>query len=331
MGDIRHTPINEFNQGQALLSWAFPTLYPYGRGDIATPRLRTIPYDVYLAHCMRYHDGRFAQHPRFRFVAFNTLMRFQVNKKSSYYVTHNPDAPVDLDELQAAFHTDTREGRAILNSIVKFGDNLRRTRTFWNGKRHELEAYAYCLGLPAFSLTFSAADLHWKSLAKHMPRYDEWLAATEPVQLRISRENLRDNPAIAIHHFVKRKQEFMDKVLAPKFGITDDWHRLEFQGRGSGHDHGLAWVQGGIVPDLTSEQSRREFSELHGLHVSAMNPELNRAANQGEANILTTTIGEDEEPTFDALSRVVNRVITAISLFGFVLFAAEEAPRRDSL
>ena len=34
MGDIRHTPIDQFNQGQALLSWAFPTLYPYRKADI---------------------------------------------------------------------------------------------------------------------------------------------------------------------------------------------------------------------------------------------------------------------------------------------------------
>ncbi len=41
------------------------------------PRLRSIEYKEYIEHAMRWHDGRFARHPTFRFVAFITLMRAQ--------------------------------------------------------------------------------------------------------------------------------------------------------------------------------------------------------------------------------------------------------------
>ncbi|PON19971.1 hypothetical protein TGAM01_v211164 [Trichoderma gamsii] len=51
---IRRTPINEFNHSQPLLSLAFPTLYPEGKADFTEPRLRTITYQDYLAHAMRW-------------------------------------------------------------------------------------------------------------------------------------------------------------------------------------------------------------------------------------------------------------------------------------
>ncbi|KAM4062541.1 ATP-dependent DNA helicase PIF1 [Hirsutella rhossiliensis] len=59
---IRRTPIDEFNRSQPLLSLAFPTLYPDGKADFVEPRLRSITYQDYLGHAMRWHDGRFARH-----------------------------------------------------------------------------------------------------------------------------------------------------------------------------------------------------------------------------------------------------------------------------
>jgi hypothetical protein len=79
---IRSTPLNEFNRSQALLSLAFPTLYPEGRAEFVKNRLRPIKYAEYIEHALRWHDGRFARHPSFRFVVFNTLMRTQVSTYS---------------------------------------------------------------------------------------------------------------------------------------------------------------------------------------------------------------------------------------------------------
>ena len=76
---IRSTPLNEFNRSQALLSLAFPTLFPQGRAEFVKTRLRSIEYAEYIKHALRWHDGRFARHPSFRFVVFNTLMRAKVS------------------------------------------------------------------------------------------------------------------------------------------------------------------------------------------------------------------------------------------------------------
>jgi hypothetical protein len=75
MGDIRQTPLNKFNNTQALLSLAFPTLFPHDKVEFIMSRLAKISYQKYMRHAMKWHDGRFALHPRFRFVAFNTIIR----------------------------------------------------------------------------------------------------------------------------------------------------------------------------------------------------------------------------------------------------------------
>jgi hypothetical protein len=243
MGDIRRTPLNEFNRSQPLLSWAFPTLYPRGTAEFVSPPERTITYNDYVGHAMRYRDGRFARHPRFRFVAFNTLMRSTVNAKSSYFVKHTPQGQVSLDELRAAFDSNSRDSKQLLNSIVKHADTLRGTRTYWTGKGHQLSAHVYALGKPAMFMTFSPADLHWQSLAQHMPRVDEWKQGPEQVRIRISRQNLEENPHIAAYHFYRRYCLFRDLVLIPKFGIVDYWGRFEWQARGSSHHHGLYWIR----------------------------------------------------------------------------------------
>lgn len=38
---------------------------------------------------MRYRDGRFAKHPRFRFAAFDTIMRWQAIKAGNIFVQRN--------------------------------------------------------------------------------------------------------------------------------------------------------------------------------------------------------------------------------------------------
>lgn len=267
---FRSTPLSEFNRSQALLSWAFPTLYPYGAADFVTPRQRAVKYRAYLEFAMRWHDGRFARHERFRFVAYNTLMRYQVNTKSRFYVKHKADAPIDVEALREAFALDTDESKALLKSVVRFSDTVLGTRPYWNSKRAGLEAFVHQLGMPIMFCTFSPADYHWRSLARHMPQFDRWLAAPERERLGISRVNLRDNPHIAAWHFHTRFTASREHVITPKFNVTDYWDRYEWQARGSPHNHGLYWSHGAPIADMDSEEGRRTFALFWSRHISAL-------------------------------------------------------------
>jgi ATP-dependent DNA helicase PIF1 len=145
--------------------------------------------------------------------------------------------------IQALEHSGDPEAQALINSITRHAVSIRGTRPFWNRKRQDLEAYAYNLGCPGAFITFSPADLHWRSLYQHMPRYEEWLGASEPERMALSRHLLRQNPHIAAFHLHRRYCLFRDIVLRKKLNMSDYWDRYEWQGRGSPHNHGLYWMK----------------------------------------------------------------------------------------
>jgi ATP-dependent DNA helicase PIF1 len=225
----QQTRISEYQRKQGTLSLAFPGLYPYGRFEYLTPRAREVKYTDYVRHLLLYRDMRFAQHPRFRYVAFNTIMRHQINEKAGFFVRkldpQNKD--LSLDDLRNAFNDDTEDSRAILNRVTRYAASLRGTRPYWSGRMKMVEAMVRMLGCPSLFLTFSAADLHWNSLMRHLPRYEEWKAAPSDERVRIARENLHDNPHIVAYHFYRRLQVFTDEVLRDKFNIRDLWNRFE--------------------------------------------------------------------------------------------------------
>ncbi|KJZ68228.1 hypothetical protein HIM_12379 [Hirsutella minnesotensis 3608] len=307
---IRRTPLDEFNRSQPLLTLAFPTLYPDGEADFVEPRLRSITYQDYLAHAMRWQDGRFARHKTWPFVALNTLLRAQVRKRSEYFVRQHegrrqPLTRADLEEAMAM--PDEPEAQALIQSITRQAAVVRGTRPYWYKQRKELEAYAYNLGRPGLFVTVSAADYHWESLYRHMPRFQEWKAAPEAARMALSRELLRDNAHIAAYHFHKRYTLLRTIVLKQKFNLTDFWGRYEWQGRGSSHHHGLYWLNGHPDLDPDNGQSREKFARIWGYHVSAVNPEPQRVQAPGEGNPLINS--PLEHPlSIQFLSMVVNRV-----------------------
>ncbi len=67
--------LSELNRSQQLLSWAFPTLYPYGLADFLHAKHAFGHMSRYPECLSTYKNGRFARRPRWRFVIFNTLMR----------------------------------------------------------------------------------------------------------------------------------------------------------------------------------------------------------------------------------------------------------------
>jgi hypothetical protein len=220
---FRRTPISEFNRSQPLLSWAFPTLYHRGQAEYTLPRERTVAFPEYVKHLIKYKDGRFARHPRFRYVVFNTIMRRQVNTRAGFFVRNRddeePTSTMSIDDFRTAFEDDSAESEALINSITRFSGSLRGTRPFWGGKRRQLEAFVKNLGSPHLFVTLSPADLHWDDLMQRMPQYGDWRDGTVAERLRIARNNLRDNPHIAAYWFHARFQAFKKEVLFKKFNI----------------------------------------------------------------------------------------------------------------
>ena len=309
MAPFQSTPLSEFNRSQALLSCAFPTLFPSGQAEFVLARERTVDYKAYLEHLLRYRDSRFAQHPRFRYVAFNTLMRRQVNARSNFFAKRHVDnSLVDVDALREAFATDSVASKRLLSSVVRFAGNLTGTRPYWGVRRQQLEAIVRELDCPPLFSTYSAADTHWESLAKLMPNFEAWKRGTAQERARISRKNLTNNPHIAVYHIVRRFTLFMERVIAPKFNVKDWWNRWEYQGRGSGHDHGFIWGEGmATINNVDNENSRTAFAAFWDKHVTAINPEPGHQENFEQIPPMQSSF-EEQTNTIGHLSAVINRV-----------------------
>ena len=93
-------PINEFNT-EGYISCAFPTLFPTGAADFVAPCPLAVIVGNYFKHLLLYQDGRFARHPRFRYFALNTEMRWRALQAGRIYIRQHPlDAQLSVEELR---------------------------------------------------------------------------------------------------------------------------------------------------------------------------------------------------------------------------------------
>ena len=226
---ISNIPINEFNT-EGYISCAFPTLFPSGSADLLAPRARRVTIGNYFKHLMMYQDGRFARHPRFRYFALNTVLRWRAIQTGRIYVRQHPhDQHLTIDELRDMVG---RESETLSNRVLHFATSLRGTRQYWFKQRTQLIAMVDTLGLPTVFFTHSAADLHWPELAHLICPSD----ADNRSQAVI------ENPALADWFFYHRISTFIKSFYKDVLGATDYWLRFEWQHRGSPHVHGVAWL-----------------------------------------------------------------------------------------
>jgi hypothetical protein len=173
---LRTYRYSQQDQGQRIFSLAFPTLFLRGAADWSIPRLRSknLTFYDWIQHLMRYHDGRFAQHDRFRYAVFNLWIREQSSSRARWIVNkqqaRTDGQTVTVEDLIANLDTDQR----FLNAAVRCAVTIKGTRPYWKRRGVELSAHIQWLGIPQFFFTFSAADTQWDSLARHMPKYWEW-------------------------------------------------------------------------------------------------------------------------------------------------------------
>ena len=115
---------------------AFPTLYPWGNADPNSPRQRSVKLREYAQHMMKYKDGRFGRHPRWRFLIFNMIMREEVRKTSRLFVSRNSDLKdLDIDELKELLETDEttlpRMSELVWRGFLAHASKSTRRRPIW--------------------------------------------------------------------------------------------------------------------------------------------------------------------------------------------------------
>ena len=89
MPSFSTAPIDTFHGTQRVFAMSFPHLFPFGKADFYSPRVRSVTLKEYARHLITYQDDRFTRDPMFRFVLFNILMRQKVDTASRFLVSRN--------------------------------------------------------------------------------------------------------------------------------------------------------------------------------------------------------------------------------------------------
>lgn len=149
--------INEF-QTPGLATMAFPTLFPYGKGDPTTKdRQIEVQQADAFKHLMRYGDTspegnprwRFASHPRFPYWALNMKQRHQLLSQSKVYLRKTPaDANLTIEQLRDMVgHMSSDQ---LMNRIQRYAAKVQGTNQYWYQRLQELRALLDQKGPPTF-------------------------------------------------------------------------------------------------------------------------------------------------------------------------------------
>jgi hypothetical protein len=136
-------PICEYRtKGYATL--AFPTLFPFGCGDISEVRAHPLSWKVWSRHLQKYYDGRFAMHQRFPYFLLNTHERDAANRQAGLFLNAGDVRLTvgDLKKLNAASR------QQLAQKLSKYGATLRNTPAFFTERRRELNAMCDEIGDP---------------------------------------------------------------------------------------------------------------------------------------------------------------------------------------
>lgn len=112
----------------------------------------------------------FAQHPRFKFWAYDRLRRHRGIDQCNVFFKQNPeDASLTMDQLRDMIKKNSLEGVQLLNRMSYYAANISGSTSYWSKRRMELQSIIEQCSAPTVFWTVSFADHHWADLHKLMP------------------------------------------------------------------------------------------------------------------------------------------------------------------
>lgn len=306
MPALNNNPINE-RDDITLFRKVFPTLFPYGKADFNNPRDDDMDFGQWIKHLLRFKDGRFAQHKRFPYVAYNMMLRQRAEAGARWSIRGlSPGvATMSKEELRDMLAQEG-DNHQWVNKIGRSASKISGTRPFWGAKRRELKTLVKSLGCPALFFTVSAADVQWHDLHVQFPDFVQWCndqTGDEGQRCRMNQRNLNDNPAVTAEHLYQRFKLFYRHVLCKILPVSDCWYRYEWQARGSGHIHGFLWLNEYEPPSTSTEDAQKKISDYWGPKISAINS--NKSVLRCVQNPSSIPF-ERQENTIERLNQVLN-------------------------
>ncbi len=176
--DINPVPINEF-EFEGICSLLFPKLFFNGFGDpTSKTRLKEVTESLGFKHLLKFacrdSDGKyyypFAQHPRFKFWAYDRLRRHRsLGQCRVFLKNNNEDNNLTIGDLKTMLTQNTSEIGYLMNRMSAYSANITGSNSYWFQKRRELESIFEQKKCATVFFTFSFADNHWSDLHNLMP------------------------------------------------------------------------------------------------------------------------------------------------------------------
>ena len=215
-----------------------------------------------------HYSGGFATNSEYLFFAQFVLEQKKVADSINIALKKIQGQPITVSQIKS----DANKFKSLVcqDQAYLLLRQVSGTPPYWQRFMYEVVAMAKQLGIPAWFMTLSCADLRWPELFKIVARTQgrditddeiEALSYTERCQM------LNANPVVTAKHFQHRVETFFSKVLLsqinPRGKITYYALRIEFQMRGSPHLYALIWTSD--CPQLTSENKDAciEFIDKH--------------------------------------------------------------------
>ncbi|XP_055845331.1 uncharacterized protein LOC129911529 [Episyrphus balteatus] len=149
-------------------------------------------------------------------------------------------------------------GYRILNRIPS-------SPSYWELKKMQLMAMIRQLGKPTLFLTLSAAESNWPELIQLLAKLlnNQKLSIVEAMSLENfeKTELIRNDPVTCARYFDHKVAKFMKYIKSKngpfkEFEVLDSYQRVEFQMRGSPHEHMFLWLKNAPVYKLNDEERK---------------------------------------------------------------------------
>ena len=165
---IGSTPFNEFSIPY-LVSLAFPTLFPDGKGDPTdNEKIRQISenqtecFASKQKHLIKFGSWvfRFASHPMYGYLAYNMLEQKKLLSQGYFYIKNNfGEYLPTVDELCEILHSNSYT--SLMRKIQYYAKNICGTNSYWYQVKEQLKATLQQIGTSTICWTLSCAELHW--------------------------------------------------------------------------------------------------------------------------------------------------------------------------
>ena len=246
---------------------AFPTLHPTGNYGLNHPRDQKLPPVYYFNQRLLNVDQRFAKHAPYLFAA-------------QQYVERNTlEGQINISGLKGQRDSTTSDLTRLADPFSVF-QKLKGSPRYWKQAKDELIAKVKQLGPFHVFFTLSCAELRWfeifisilrqmgvkviegKQNEKWNGKADEIMVNGKSLWVFISEMKepkyklLKDQVVLITRMFDHRIKSFIKHILmgnGTDIKFDHYSYRIEFQGRGLPHLHGVLWLCRKFLNDLFGE------------------------------------------------------------------------------